>query len=34
VIAKAFGRWGRILLTVVLIGIGLLILIKGGALGL
>jgi cadmium resistance protein CadD (predicted permease) len=34
VIAKALGRRGRILLTVVLIGIGLLILIEGGALGL
>ncbi|MFF0143067.1 cadmium resistance transporter [Streptomyces sp. NPDC005227] len=34
VIAKALGRWGHILLPVVLIGIGLLILIEGGAFGL
>ncbi|MER6604169.1 cadmium resistance transporter [Streptomyces rubiginosohelvolus] len=34
VIAKALARWGHILLPVVLIGIGLLILIKGGAFGL
>ncbi|MET9388226.1 cadmium resistance transporter [Streptomyces sp. NPDC002928] len=34
VIAKALARWGHILLPVVLIGIGLLILIEGGAFGL
>ncbi|MFF0740594.1 cadmium resistance transporter [Streptomyces sp. NPDC004111] len=34
VIAKALSRWGHILLPVVLIGIGLLILIEGGAFGL
>ncbi|HEX5876841.1 MAG TPA: cadmium resistance transporter [Actinomycetota bacterium] len=34
VIAKALSRWGHILLPVVLIGIGLLILIDGGAFGL
>ncbi|MGV9625418.1 cadmium resistance transporter [Streptomyces sp. NPDC003487] len=34
VIARALSRWGRILLPVVLIGIGLLILIEGGAFGL
>jgi cadmium resistance protein CadD (predicted permease) len=33
VIAKALSRWGHILLPVVLIGIGLLILIDGGASG-
>lgn len=33
-IAKALARWGHILLPVVLIGIGLLILIEGGAFGL
>ena len=33
-IAKALSRWGHILLPVVLIGIGLLILIEGGAFGL
>lgn len=32
-IAKALSRWGHILLPVVLIGIGLLILIQGGAFG-
>jgi cadmium resistance protein CadD (predicted permease) len=34
VIAGALSRWGHILLPVVLIGIGLLILIEGGAFGL
>ena len=34
VVAKALSRWGHILLPVVLIGIGLLILIEGGAFGL
>jgi cadmium resistance protein CadD (predicted permease) len=34
VIAKALSRWGHILLPVVLIGIGLLILVDGGAFGL
>ncbi|MER5757376.1 cadmium resistance transporter [Streptomyces sp. NPDC002088] len=34
VIAKTLARWGHILLPVVLIGIGLLILIEGGAFGL
>ncbi|MET8088141.1 cadmium resistance transporter [Micromonospora sp. NPDC005237] len=34
IIAKALSRWGHILLPVVLIGIGLLILIEGGAFGL
>jgi cadmium resistance protein CadD (predicted permease) len=34
VIAKALSRWGHILLPVVLIGIGLLILVEGGAFGL
>ena len=34
VIAKALDRWGHILLPVVLIGIGLFILIEGGAFGL
>jgi len=34
VIAKPLGRWGHILLPVVLITIGLLILIEGGAFGL
>ncbi|MEU6050621.1 cadmium resistance transporter [Streptomyces xanthochromogenes] len=34
VIARALSRWGHILLPVVLIGIGLLILIEGGAFGL
>ncbi|MER7951948.1 cadmium resistance transporter [Streptomyces sp. NPDC096079] len=34
VIAKALSRWGHILLPAVLIGIGLLILIEGGAFGL
>jgi cadmium resistance protein CadD (predicted permease) len=33
VIAKPLGRWGHILLPVVLIAIGLLILIEGGAFG-
>ncbi|GIM95228.1 cadmium resistance transporter [Paractinoplanes toevensis] len=32
-IARALGRWGHVLLPVVLIGIGLLILIEGGAFG-
>jgi cadmium resistance protein CadD (predicted permease) len=34
VIAKALSRWGHIILPIVLIGIGLLILIEGGAFGL
>jgi cadmium resistance protein CadD (predicted permease) len=34
IIARALSRWGQILLPVVLIGIGLLILIEGGAFGL
>jgi cadmium resistance protein CadD (predicted permease) len=34
VIAKALSRWGHVLLPVVLIGLGLLILIEGGAFGL
>ncbi|MEU9438142.1 cadmium resistance transporter [Streptomyces sp. NPDC048252] len=34
VIAKALARWGHILLPVVLVAIGLLILIEGGAFGL
>ncbi|WP_433606158.1 cadmium resistance transporter [Dactylosporangium sp. CA-139114] len=34
VIARALSRWGHILLPVVLIGIGVLILIEGGAFGL
>src|SRR5215468_871275 len=33
-IAKALGRWGHVLLPVVLITIGLIILIQGGAFGL
>ncbi|MFC4907417.1 cadmium resistance transporter [Actinomadura gamaensis] len=33
-VAKALSRWGHVLLPVVLIGIGLLILIEGGAFGL
>ncbi|MCA2224731.1 cadmium resistance transporter [Nonomuraea aurantiaca] len=34
VIAKALSRWGHILLPIVLIAIGLLILVQGGAFGL
>lgn len=34
VIAKALARWGYILLLLVLISLGLLILIEGGAFGL
>jgi len=34
IIARTLSRWGHILLPVVLIGIGLLILIEGGAFGL
>jgi cadmium resistance protein CadD (predicted permease) len=34
VIARALSRWGHVLLPVVLIGIGVLILIEGGAFGL
>ncbi|MFJ6079875.1 cadmium resistance transporter [Streptomyces sp. NPDC092369] len=34
IVAKALGRWGHILLPLVLIAIGLLILIEGGAFGL
>ncbi|MEU6548485.1 cadmium resistance transporter, partial [Streptomyces sp. NPDC046859] len=34
IIAKALSRWGHILLPLVLIAIGLLILIEGGAFGL
>lgn len=33
-IARALARWGHILLPVVLVGIGLAILIEGGAFGL
>jgi cadmium resistance protein CadD (predicted permease) len=33
-VAKALSRWGHILLPIVLIGLGLLILIEGGAFGL
>jgi cadmium resistance protein CadD (predicted permease) len=33
-IAKALSRWGHVLLPVVLIGLGLLILVEGGAFGL
>lgn len=33
-VAKALSRWGHLILPVVLIGIGLLILIEGGAFGL
>ncbi|UUV35855.1 cadmium resistance transporter [Amycolatopsis roodepoortensis] len=33
-IAKALSKWGHVLLPVVLIGIGLLILVEGGAFGL
>jgi cadmium resistance protein CadD (predicted permease) len=33
-IARALARWGNIVLPVVLVGIGLLILIEGGAFGL
>jgi cadmium resistance protein CadD (predicted permease) len=34
IIARTLSRWGHIVLPVVLIGIGLLILIEGGAFGL
>jgi cadmium resistance protein CadD (predicted permease) len=34
VIAKALSRWGHIMLPIVLIGIGVLILVEGGAFGL
>jgi cadmium resistance protein CadD (predicted permease) len=34
VVARTLGRWGHVLLPVVLVGIGLLILIEGGAFGL
>lgn len=34
VIAKALSRWGHVLLPVVLVGIGALILVEGGAFGL
>ena len=34
IIARTLSRWGHILLPVVLIGIGLLILVEGGAVGL
>ena len=34
VIARALSRWGHVLLPVVLITIGLIILIQGGAFGL
>ncbi|WP_337994023.1 hypothetical protein [Actinomycetospora lutea] len=33
-IARALARWGHVLLPVVLVGIGLVILIEGGASGL
>ncbi|MDI6099476.1 cadmium resistance transporter [Actinoplanes sp. NEAU-A12] len=34
VVARALGRWGHVLLPVVLIGVGVLILAEGGAFGL
>ncbi|GAA3550304.1 hypothetical protein GCM10022222_37300 [Amycolatopsis ultiminotia] len=34
VVARALARWGHVVLPVVLVGIGLLILIEGGAFGL
>ncbi|GAA3685088.1 cadmium resistance transporter [Nonomuraea antimicrobica] len=34
VVAKALSRWGHVLLPLVLVGIGLLILVEGGAFGL
>jgi cadmium resistance protein CadD (predicted permease) len=34
VVAKALSRWGHVLLPVVLVGIGVLILVEGGAFGL
>jgi cadmium resistance protein CadD (predicted permease) len=34
VVAEALSRWGHVLLPVVLIALGLLILIEGGAFGL
>jgi cadmium resistance protein CadD (predicted permease) len=33
-VAKALSRWGHLILPVVLVGIGLVILIEGGAIGL
>jgi len=33
-VATALSRWGHVLLPLVLIGIGLLILVEGGAFGL
>ncbi|WP_272933027.1 cadmium resistance transporter [Streptomyces sp. M2CJ-2] len=33
-VAQAFGRWGDLLLPVVLIAIGLFLLVEGGAFGL
>jgi cadmium resistance protein CadD (predicted permease) len=33
-VARTLARWGHIILPVVLIGIGLIILIEGGAFGL
>jgi len=33
-VAAALSRWGHVLLPLVLIGIGLLILVEGGAFGL
>ncbi|MEV0128585.1 cadmium resistance transporter [Dactylosporangium sp. NPDC050688] len=33
-VARALSRWGHVLMPVVLVGIGLLILIEGGAFGL
>jgi cadmium resistance protein CadD (predicted permease) len=33
VVARALSRWGHIVLPVVLIGLGLLILVEGGAFG-
>lgn len=34
VVAKVLARWGHVILPVVLIGIGLVIVIEGGAFGL
>ncbi|MEU3169138.1 cadmium resistance transporter [Streptosporangium sp. NPDC006930] len=34
IVARALSRWGHILLPIVLVGVGLLILIEGGAFGL
>jgi cadmium resistance protein CadD (predicted permease) len=34
VVAKALSRWGHLILPIVLIGIGVVILVEGGAFGL